>query len=267
VFDRTSRGWVAAFTRAASDEKNRTVLWSEYEAPSYLADGDQLAVADVLCHGTTCAVLTTLARAAAAPGATVHLGLPGAGAQVDIEADPAVAWQPLSITSFDGNEARIALKAPAAVAFWSVTKDGARKLSELAAEFGVYDASTAKSPLVAAPGANMSDGCKADQFPVRILGPGGKASVVTSQAVPESLFIRTLDRGALLLWVAPISCSNVGRTLVYGALVDSEGVPTGSVMSVADATGFAAATRGAELALWLRTSTGLSYVRARCGAP
>jgi hypothetical protein len=265
AFDRTPKGWVAAFSGVANDA-SAAILWSEYRDPSPLAGGDQLAVADVLCHGETCAVLTTLARAAAAPGATVHLVAPGSTAtRVDVEADPAVPWQPLSIAFFDGTEARIALKAPTAAAFWSVTKERATKLSELKTEFGVYDASSATSPLVAAPGASVSEPCKADQFPIRILGPSGKIHVVQSQAAPESLVIRALDRGALLLWIAPISCSNADRTLVYAALVDADGVPTGSVMSVADAIGFAAATRGSELALWLRTKEGLSFVRAHCG--
>jgi hypothetical protein len=265
AFDRTPKGWVAAFPHASGD-KNAPLLWSEYRDPSPLAGGDQLAVADVLCRGETCAVLTTLARAAAAPGATVHLVAPGlAATRVDVEADPAVPWQPLSIVFFDGTEARITLKTPTAVAFWSVTKERATKLSELKTEFGVYDASSAERPLVAAPGASVSEPCKADQFPIRILGPGGKVHVVRSQAAPESLLIRALDRGALVLWVAPITCSNADRTVVYAALVDAHGVPTGSVMSVADAIGFAAATRGSELALWLRTKEGLSFVRARCG--
>jgi hypothetical protein len=266
AFDRTPKGWVAAFSHVANDV-SAAILWSEYRDPFPLAGGDQLAVADVLCHGETCAVLTTLARAAAAPGATVHLVAPGpAATQVDVEADPAVPWQPLSIAFFDGTEARIALKAPTGVAFWSVTKERATKLSELKTEFGVYDASSAKSLLVAAPGASVSEPCKSDQFPIRILSPGAKIHVVQSQAAPESLVIRALDRGALVLWVAPITCNNAERTLVYAALVDADGVPTGSVMSVADASGFAAATRGSELALWLRTKEGLSFVLARCGS-
>jgi hypothetical protein len=267
AFDRTPKGWVAAFSHVANDT-SAAILWSEYRDPSPLAGGDQLAVADVLCHGETCAVLTTLARAAAAPGATVHLVAPGSAAtRVDVEADPAAPWQPLSIAFFDGTEARIALKAASAVAFWSVTKERATKLSELKTEFGVYDAASSKNPLIAAPGAPMNEPCKGDQFPIRIHARDGKTNVVQTQAAPESLIIRALDRGAILLWVAPISCANAERTLVYAALVDASGAPSGSVMSVADAIGFAAATRGSKLALWLRTAEGLSFVQAQCGVP
>jgi hypothetical protein len=268
AFDRAATGWVAAFTRQEEHGKASAVLWTEAGRTLPLSHGDQLTVVDVLCHGETCAVLSTLARAAAAPGATLHLGAPGSKyTQVDIEADPAVPWQPLAITAFDGSEARVALKAPDAVAIWSVTARSPTKLSEVKAEFGVYDALATKDTLIVAPGAHADEPCKAEQFPIRIIDNKGKVQLARSQAAPYSLVIRPLDRRALMLWVAPISCARTDRTLVHAALVDADGSKVGSVMSVADAQGFAVATRGSEFALWLRTEQGLSYVRAECAPP
>jgi hypothetical protein len=242
-------------------------LWSEHHPPRPLASGDQLAVADVACHEKSCAVLTTLPRAAAAPGAALHVVAPDRPAlSVELEADPAVPWQPLAIAAFDGKTARVALRAPEAVALWSVVDGRATLERTLATPFGAYDAVGAGATFVAAPGARTDEPCKSDQFPIHVHGASGVPQVLRGQAAPESLLLRPLERGALMLWVAPVSCSSTARTVVYGALLGADGAPPGSATAIADAVGFAAATRGDELALWLRSREGLTLLRARCSA-
>jgi hypothetical protein len=265
AFDRASDGWVAAFTRPSETGKASALLWSEHHPLRTLASGDQLAVADVACRGRSCAVLTTLPRAAAVPGAALHVIAPDRPpTRVELEADPGMPWQPLAITAFDGAVARVALRAPDSVALWSVVDGRATLVQTIATPFGAYDAATGKETWVAAPGARADVPCKEDEFPIHVHAATGAPHVLRGQAAPESLLLRPLERGALMLWVAPVSCSNAARTVVYGALLGAGGAPLGSATAIADAVGFAAATRGDELSLWLRTSDGLSLLRARC---
>jgi hypothetical protein len=73
-----------------------------------------------------------------------------------------------------------------------------------------------------------------------------------------------LGKGAIVMWVAPVSCSRPDRTIVHAQLLDSEGQPQGAPMAVADASGFALASDGDRLSLWLRTEQGLRWIRGRC---
>jgi len=267
AFDRTKAGWAAAFARPGEHGKSTAVLWSEQKPLRALASGDQLAVADIACQGERCAILTTLPRAAAAPGAALHLvDANGGVTSTDLEADPGVSWGPLAITFFDGSTARVALRAPDAVAIWSVAGGRAMIEHETKTAFGTYDAVSQRRTLIVAPGARVDQPCKEDRFPIRIHAGTEPARELFAQAAPESLMLRPLEHGALILWVAPVSCSNAGRTIVYGALIGDDGAPLGSATAIADAVGFAAATRGNELALWLRSSEGLTLLRARCTA-
>jgi hypothetical protein len=61
-----------------------------------------------------------------------------------------------------------------------------------------------------------------------------------------------------------VSCQIRDRTIVHLLRVDEKGVADGSPMAVADASGFALATQGNRVSLWLRTKQGVTWIRAEC---
>jgi hypothetical protein len=267
LVERASGAWLAALSLGEDSQQQSALLWREGRPALELARGDRLSVADFACRGDRCAVLSTLARASAAPGALVMIGDPrrtDGWHRIAIEPDPASPWQPLAIARFDGSAAEVALTNGRAVALYRVIDSGAKKLGELAAPFGAWDALMIPAPLVIGAGASLDGGCRVDEFPLRLSLLGGASHDLTVGVPPEGVIARPLAQGALVAWVAPVSCQLRERTVVHLLRLDARGAPTSAVMAVADASGFALATAGSRVSLWLRTKTGITWVRADC---
>jgi hypothetical protein len=240
------------------------------KAEEKLAEGDLLRVIDAVSDGASCAILTGLARKTAAPGATLFLGRGGDPVskwkRIDIEADPKAPWKPHSILSLDGQTsvAWVALGLKKKIAFYEVDGRRAELRGTVDTPHGSYDVVMASKPLVIAPGAPTDQPCARDEFPISVIPMGGDPVRLVTQAAPESVITRPLAGGAIMLWVAPVSCRMTSRILVHGALLANDGKSAGSPMSIADATGFALATRGDALSMWLETQHRMSWLRARC---
>ena len=256
---RTGERWLAALSRPGE-----ALLWQSDGSALEVARGDRMRAVDLACSNERCALLTPLARKAESPGATVAIGDPrdaSSWKKVDLEVDPAQPWAPLSIVSFDGKQATVVLGSGDKTAVWR----GQQKLGEVASPFGAWDVVETPAPLVIAAGQATEGGSCEDVFPLRLAPIGKPAIDVTVSVPPDSVIARPLSKGALVAWVAPVSCKIDRRVVVYALRVGEGGKPLSSPTGVADATGFALATQGDELSLWLRTERGITWVRGRCG--
>ncbi len=270
LLDRAGAGWVGAFER--DGDPAEVTLWREGTGASPLASGDQLELADVACDDGQCAVLTTLVRAAAAPGATVTLGDASAAVaswtRHDVEENAEGPWRPVAIVSVDAKARRtvVALTEGTRTALWAVSADGPKRLGEVPSPNGVLDVVQATRPIVLTADRPLSD-CTTDRFPLRLAALGGETASLELGATPTSTYARSIDGGAVLAWVAPVSCKMPERTLVHALLLDAHGRPASSAMAVANATGFALSARGSRVDLWLQTGDALSWITATCVPP
>jgi hypothetical protein len=266
----TGRGWLGIFVEHSGGSSRTARIWHEDGGTAPLVTGDQLTIADVQCRGERCAVLTSLARTNLAPGASLFLGRASEPSsrwsRLDVEAPADQAFQPSSVVSLsaDGTRGTVALQTPTSVALWEFSDGRVALRGEHAAPFGTYDVLAAPEPLVIGPGARVDVPCTQDAFPLKVAPFGKPAATIDGQAAPQSLMARPLARGALLVWLAPVSCRNKARKIVYALVVTATGEARGAPMAVADASGFAVAARGDRVSLWLRTERGLSWLRARC---
>lgn len=268
LFDRAPRGWVAAVA-APAGEAAAALLWRQWAAPLDLVHGDQLRVADLACDGSSCAVLTSLARASAVPGATLLYGDPDAGAETwkRIDIQPADDWMPLSLPRWQASSKSgwVALGKSDGAAIYRVEGDHATIHRTDTAAFGVYDAvATRTEPVVIAPGAGRDAPCSAAGFPLILIGAGSKPHSLTLLAPPAGLIARPLSRGAIVAWIAPENCRVAHHTVVHVLLVDDDGTPVGAPMAVTTGTGFALAASGDDISLWIRTDGGITWLRGRC---
>lgn len=265
----SSRGPVGALARPAAGTLSRAVLWRPWSSPESLVQGDRLQVADLACAGNRCALLTSLARKAAAPGATLLIGGVDAPARawkrIDIEADSAVALSPWSLSRFDpaAQSGWVTLAAANEAELWRVTHGRATKKSRIETPFGLYDVAPSDEPVLITPGEDPHAACKVDRFPLVIRKAGEKPRTVVLRTHPSSVIAKAMGRGALVMWVGPTTCG-ASTSVVGSLLLDAEGHPVGSPMAVREATGFALATHGDSLSLWLRTAKGLEWARAKC---
>lgn len=271
LIDRAQSGWVTAWV-SAGGEPERVVTFSHGGAPIELIRGDRLELSDLVCRGDRCLLLTSLARSASAPGATVLAVTLGSNAveRLDVEADPSRAFRPFSVDapSASGAPARIALQAPDSTVLYAVRAGHAERTTEISTPFGVWDVIWAKQPLIVAPAASTAGPCSEDVFPIDIHTPGAsEPRHLQVQARPRSVVARPLGNGGVIAWVAPVSCLSTTRSIVYLVLVAEDGAPVGAPMAVSDATGFALATDAERVSLFLRTERGLSWVRASCTVP
>lgn len=264
LLDRGSRSWIAAWAEPTAAGTRRALLWRGGKRSEALAEGDELALADVACRGDDCVVLGSLVRAAAAPGASWIAGKADAPAsswkRIDLDLGGDQPWRPLAIAS----PTWAALASDREVALFEVGADRAERRQRVDAPHGAYDATFAGEPLVIAPGDRTDRPCGAEEFPIVVLTASGKRHELRTPAPPESVIARPLAGGALVAWVAPVSCQHLERRVVYVTLLNRSGAPASSPMAVADATGFALATHGDALSLWLLSGRDLSWVRARC---
>lgn len=270
LFDRARSGWLAAWVGASVSGTRRVLLWRGGTHAEQLAEGDQLELADLACASDDCVVLSDLVRGAAAPGASWLSGKASTAApdwkRVDLDLGGDEPWLPLGIAALaEGGAGWAALSSGKHVALFRVQGERAEKKHVLDAPFGAYDTSFAGEPLVIAPGDRVDRPCGAEEFPVLVLGASGGRHVLRTPAPPESVIARPLARGALVAWVAPVSCQHLERRVVYLTRLDAQGAPASSPMAVGDANGFALSTRGDELALWLISGRELSLVRGSCG--
>ena len=271
--DRSDAGWLAALTAAREGSGAEAIVWREGRGatPTGVV-GDQLTVADLACDRAHCAVLTTLARPTIAPGATVLFGRsnepPSRWRRTDIEPSPDAAWRPSAIVSIDGSNGGVvvALESSGEAALWRTDAGGAKRLGRTPAPHGVLEHVATAPPVVVTPGRPLDD-CRTDRFPLSIRPTdGGNAFDLDAHAAPLSAIGRPLTDGALLAWVAPVSCRMRDRTVLYAVLLDRGGRPASSVMSVADAEGFALAARGDRVDLWLLQGSAIAWVQADCSA-
>ncbi len=269
LFDRASSGWVAALSQPGALE--RAVLWRQGATPGELARGDQLRVADLACSGARCAVLTSLARASVLPGATLVIGDvatdPARWKHVDIEAGSDAAWGPLALPAFDQPEgtAWVALATNTQVALWRVEGGHASRRRTDVTPHGAYDAvATRTEPIVIAPGAPRDTPCSGKGFPLVFVGAGSKPHELSLVAPPTGLIARPLARGALVAWIGPPNCRVPEPTVVHAVILDDDGTPLSPPMAVTPGAGFALATSGDRLSLWIRTDDGLVWLQGRC---
>jgi hypothetical protein len=262
--------WLAVETETGTPGGAR--LWPAGKPAGLLGTGDRLSVADAACSGRRCAVLTTLARVNLAPGATLFTGSAdqpaSAWRRVDFETKAEEAFRPFAIVDLasDASRGTVALVSSESVALWDYTERGAKERSRHEARYGVFDIVAGAAPLLVTPEAAPDAPCAEDRFPLRFAAFGATGSRVEAQTPPRGLAARAVPGGALAVWVGPVSCRNKQRKIVYALVVDDAGTPLGSPMSVADASGFALATQGAHVSLWLRTQRGLIWLKARCSA-
>ncbi|HEY6562351.1 MAG TPA: hypothetical protein VI072_34020, partial [Polyangiaceae bacterium] len=160
----------------------------------------------------------------------------------------------------------VALVSSEAVALWDYTERGAVERARQETPFGVFDVVAGAEPLLVTPGAPSDGPCAEDRFPLRFAQFGKTGGTIETQTPPRGLAARAVTGGALVVWVGPVSCRNKQRKIVYALVVRADGTPLGSPMSVADASGFAIATREDRVSLWLRTERGLIWLDARCSA-
>jgi hypothetical protein len=264
----SGEAWLAVET-----EPGRARLWQQGKPAGLLGTGDRLSVADAACSSGRCAVLTTLARVNLAPGATLFTGgadqPASAWRRLDFEAKAEEAFRPLAIVDLaaDASRGTVALVSPESVALWDYTERAAKERGRQDAPYGVFDIVAGAAPLLVTPEVAPDAPCAEDRFPLRFAAFGKAGSRVEAQTPPRGLAARPVPGGALAVWVGPVSCRNKQRKIVYAIVVDADGTPLGSPMSVADASGFALATRGEHVSLWLRTAHGLIWLKARCSAP
>lgn len=262
-----ANGFLAVGAEDTGSGVRRGVMWRDPGRIESLVDGDRLEVIDASCEGTTCVVLTTLASASAGPGATVLVG--------DLRA-PASSWTrtdvpggdkafaPFSVVRVRDGVAWVALAAPSALEVWRIEKGRAESLGRLDTPFGAYDVVIGDSPIAVAPGESIDDRCKRDGFPVRLIRASKSPVEIDGQVPPTSVLTRPLSAGFLVAWLSPISCKHEGRDLVRAFLLRPDGTPASSTMAVSDAQGFAFATHGDAIDLWLAVGRDLVWVKATC---
>ncbi len=267
AWDRTARGWVAGLTKPEEGSVHSAVLWRSGGPHRASVHGDQLALMDVACDGNVCGMLSSLARDAHAPGATLSWSDDHQAQHVTPPGD--APWEPLAILKLSAQEhtATLALAAPGAVQLWTVTGAGAQPGAQVDAPHGVYDVVQATKPVVIAPGLAPAAECQAGGFPLRASVVGGATHTIQASGAPHGLFARPLGAGAVVAWIAPAACRLTEQTTVGATLLDAQGAPIGSPMVVAEARGFALATRGDRLALWLLMHQRVVHLTARCELP
>ncbi len=258
LVERRSSGWFAAWS--TEGDPSRVLGWTGGERATLMAEGDGVVLADAACDKDTCAVLTSIARHARLPGATITTT---DGHHADIEPGAGETWQPLSLLGFRGRTAKVALSSGKAVAIWRVDGERASEESRVETPFGAYDAVGESAPWIVAAGASPDRPCGTEEFPLTIFH-GKDKFVIRTPAPPESLVAHPLGDRALVAWVAPVSCQLLERRVVYLTLLSPGDAGVPSPMAVTDATGFALTTKGDRFRLWLLSGTTLTELAGRC---
>jgi hypothetical protein len=263
---RSGSRWVAAI-----DQRGSVILWRSGQSEQ-LGRGDGFEAVDLACGEDRCALVTTRPLKVAAPGAAVWIGS---------AADPASLWQkveilpgagdtdarPFGVASFEAASGRatIATLERGEIAMHAVEGARAREVARLSMPHGALDAIALPKAVAIASSTAVDDaGCARDGRPgVHIVREGAAPVDLPMPAPPTRASIRALARGAIATWIAPVGC-RVARRAVYAIVLDEQGAPSGSVVPVGDADGYAIATRGDEVDIWLAHGAEVTWTRARC---
>lgn len=221
--------------------------------------------------GVRCALLTPRLLKVAAPGATVWLGAADepAGRWRPVEilpTSPDSDAHPLGLAGVDGERVTVALVEKGEVVLHEVSAAGAREVARVPAPHGALDVVALPTPVVMAfTTALDDDGCARDGRPgVRLARPGAPPLDYPLPAPPSQGVFRRLAHGALALWLSPVGCRST-RKVVYALVLDDAGAPVGSPVPVGDASGFAAASRGDDVDLWIQDASSVTWLRVGCG--
>jgi len=245
-------------------------LWREGLPIAPLAEGDRLTPLDARCVGEECAVLTTRAGAVASAGATLWLGAWGDGLEkwkrleVAGGAVPQDA-QAVAMARFDGaSEAVVAFDSPEGILFVRVHGDAVSAAGRVERDDGLLDVSAAGAlpVVVSVRGRPEAGGCKATASLV-VRAPEREPIVLPLTTFPSAGYARSVADGVIVAWPQPVDCITERRVL-HAIALDSGARPAGSVVSVAEADGFALASAGEEIRIWLRESAGVRQVDGRC---
>ncbi len=266
IFAKSDAGWVVFDVEDGGNGARSVVVRHPSGLIEPLVTGDHLDLADATCTGKTCAVLTSLAAISAGPGATVLIG--GADARASewkrTDVPPADGLAPFSIVRLKDTTTTVATSTPAGVSIWGLSAGSAKAVGHIASPFGVYDVVLGDAPIAVAPGSSIDTKCVEDGFTVRMLTSGGSHFDIDGQVPPSNVLTRPLETGFFVGWLAPISCRHESRETVRAFLIGQDGAPRSSTMAVADARGFAVATQGSTVDVWLATREDLIWVTADC---
>jgi hypothetical protein len=267
---RQASGFFAVRAEELHNGRRRALLWRPPDRAQVLVEGDHLDVADTSCTGSKCAVLTTLASASAAAGATLLVGDP---------AQPTSTWRhtdfsggdsslaPFSIVSVGGDAVMVALTEKGAIEVFRAEKDQPTHVGTIPTPLGAYDVLAADVPIAVAPGESIDAECNKDGFTVKLLGTDGRSFDVDGQVPPETVVARRLDGGFIVGWLSPTRCRVRSKQMVRAFLFRTDGSPATSTMAVTEAEGFAMSTHGSELDLWLARRNELIWAKATCLVP
>jgi hypothetical protein len=263
--------WLALVDAPAETGRHQVLLAHENGADELLAFGDELRSVDVSCVDAACVALTTRVGAVASPGATLFSGTIDAPAsawtRTDIPSDQRGA-RPLSIASFDpstGESAVTLIAGPKAMLVRC--RDGqARVDGSLDTHHGAMDGAIIGGRFVlASVGAPIDErGCTPEGARIVLQAQGAEARWLNVSAPPRGAVLRSLAKGGVLAWIAPVNCLHPDRYVAYLLVIDESGSPVGSPMAVADARGFALSTRGQEVDMALDAPEGVIRIRAQC---
>jgi hypothetical protein len=269
---RSDGRWVAAIDGAGAAGTARVTLWRGGEA-EVVGEGDGFEATDLACSGSRCALLTSRIARVAVPGAIVWLGAPGEPASRwrPVEIVPALAdsdARPVGLAAIEADgRATAALLEKGVVIFVGAGEAGAHETGRIPAPPGVLDAAMVPRPVVLASASKVDDdGCARDGKPgVRLAREGAPPVDFALPAPPQRGVLRRLSRGALAAWITPIGCRSA-RRVVYALVLDEVGAPVGAPVPIVDATGFAVATKGDDVDVFLQDATSVTWVRATCAA-
>jgi hypothetical protein len=280
VVARAEDGWLVLADRQ-TDRGEELGLWhaGNWER---LGDANALRPASLRCRGRWCAMLTPALNATGVPtgraGATVWLGR---------AAEPVLSWQRHSIAlaearpfaiagiALDEGEpvATAALVDDLRVRFVAVGAAEPQVIAEPALPHGALAVTEAGSVVaVGYAGPAGNDRCD----PVA----GGVLVAVGTQPPVQLRSALRADRGAahaieggvLVTWLAPARCDGPRRVL-HAVVVDDKGRPAAPVTVVGEAEGYAVATDGRDVDIWIRSPGGFNgpadmgtivLLRARC---
>lgn len=256
LFEKTKSGWFSAWI--AGSDPARLLGFKAGDRADALAEGDDLALADVACDGDRCVALTNLARTTRTGGATLST-TDGKHWEIDVAREPPL--EPVSILSFSGTETSVLMKSSTSFSIWHAGADGSfTERSSTPSAHGVYDGA---GSYVVAPGEAPDRPCGRDEFPVVVHAAERKLTLETP-APPESLVVRSLADKVLVAWVAPVSCQLLERRVVYVTLLGKDDKEPASPMAIMDATGFALAADGERFSLWLVNGREITWIKGRC---
>lgn len=267
-----SRGrWLALIPQADSFSPTvRLWLWRESTPVAALAEGDRLTAIDARCEGDSCGLLTSRVGAVATGGASLWTGA---------WSDPVDRWtrtdlaggivpadaRGVSIPRFAGpRDLTVAFDSAAGVVFARVGPSAVEAAGKVGKDDGLLDvAMTATTPIaLSMRGRADAEGC-APSAAIVVRAPDREPIVLPLTALPLAGYARAVGAGLLVAWLQPVDCKT-DRRVVNAIAFDGSGVPAGSMVSVADADGFAMAGSGENVRMWLRSPAGVTQLEARC---